>query len=73
MTEEEAREKWCPMSSIRSNNGGGYNRLPDANQTMTPRNTLCITSDCMMWRWSVSPETAKNEGIDEAGYCGLSR
>ena len=56
MTEEEARTKWCPM--VRSVGGvnRGYNGKSMAD-------TLCLASDCMMWRW-------RNSDLKH-GDCGL--
>lgn len=59
-SEEEAIEKWCPMSrscfedmaANRDFNGG----IQDSD--------LCKASDCMMWEWTDVDE--------EYGYCGLS-
>ncbi len=66
MTEDEAREKWCPMvratdiyTSKRYEHG--CNRVP-GNGFHDP--FKCIASDCMMWRCPLSDETA--------GYCGLA-
>ena len=39
MTEDEAREKWCPYS------------YTSANRDKDEYFTRCIASDCMMWRW----------------------
>jgi hypothetical protein len=36
MTEEQAREKWCPMPGI-----------PNAKYVKD----TCVASKCMMWRW----------------------
>ena len=77
MTEDEARQKWCPsvreiaaMSNYElPSNTVMYNpstqvagnRLPDGNMSK------CIASDCMAWRWEDGPMD------DELhGYCGLA-
>lgn len=39
MTEAEAKTKWCPMV-----------RYFAAKDARMPEHTLCIGSDCMMWR-----------------------
>jgi hypothetical protein len=64
MTEDEAKQKWCPMY-----------RQPDNRGTFPI--IKCIASACMMWRWEIKPGTiAQNdEGLNyspkESGYCGL--
>ena len=66
MTEEEAKEKWCPMASNRmvsiSEKDGSIlqKHFADRSGNLT---ILCIASDCMMWR-----TTQHNYG-----YCGLAR
>ena len=66
MTEDEAKKKWCPMVrdgiEPMGNTAGDENRIPDWS--------LCIASDCMMWRWS---EGNGERGIgNEQGCCGLT-
>ena len=69
MTEQEAREKWCPMA-----------RVPIAseaylNSTTREFNCFCIASDCAMWVWEdklfFNPDTNKEE--KDEGHCGLIR
>lgn len=69
MTEDEAKQKWCPMT-----------RMADANQGY-PMNrgnqggNGCIGSQCMMWRShrtiSGNPEN-KGAVVSVVGYCGLA-
>jgi hypothetical protein len=63
LTEDEAREKWCPFART---SGGTeedlainreYGGEPDVG-------ALCLASDCMAWRWM-------NE-VTGRGYCGLA-
>ena len=65
MTEDEAKEKWCPFSRIRDDYGGTstYNRTPDSVYGN------CIASKCMMWQ---SQDHNKATG-KSYGYCGLAR
>lgn len=69
MTEEEARTKWCPMVRFAANEeDSAANRWPSLDKpvvTMTPDESMCIASDCMMWVWS----DATYEGA--TGKCGL--
>ena len=45
MTEEEAKDKWCPFGKA---TGHGSNRIGADNQIGT---VPCIASQCMAWRW----------------------
>lgn len=56
MTEDQAREKWCPMVRFHVVPGGYetvYDNKPCTDDNSTGRATvnsvLCIASDCMMW------------------------
>ena len=80
MTEEEAMHKWCPMVSFQIGHndagwqGKGYN---NRGQEYEPKSCLCIASDCMMWKWTTSPEYARTErargdsNLTASGHCGL--
>jgi hypothetical protein len=87
MTEEEAKQKWCPMVRLLSvNDKVNFNRNYDGEIFNT---THCIASDCMMWRETRTEtiktgrfEKIKNKdtGMYESspeydvikfGYCGL--
>ncbi len=57
MTEDEAREKWCPMMAASPFIDGEIS-------------TRCIASDCMLWMW-VQHEDKRTE--ESRGYCGLRR
>jgi hypothetical protein len=50
------------------------------HRSLFPRGlTNCIASDCMMWRWTITPEdaaavnAAHNAGVISAGYCVLAK
>ncbi len=60
-TEEQAREKWCPIMSTRitsySMAHGGSDAVTDPSRNRykdrQPHNSCCcIASDCMAWRWA---------------------
>jgi hypothetical protein len=73
MTEEQAKEKWCPMVHSYSGSpaGGGFFTSGGDN-----RYARCIGSACMMWRWRmVLPHGMMNGKVHESatdGYCGLA-
>lgn len=68
MTEDEARLLWCPYSMTISRTTS-VNRLfgeemdPKASD-LVERNTRCLGSGCMAWRW--------NRDGGPTGYCGLA-
>lgn len=69
MTEDEAKEKWCPMVKMSSDRF---------------RKMRCIGNDCMMWRWierdrrmPAEPESKVVSMRTErfypgTGYCGIA-
>lgn len=59
-SEEEARQKWCPMARIGSEEKSTRNRQGEGAHPFS----LCIASECMGWR-VVSEEDGK-------GYCALA-
>ncbi len=79
MTEDEAKEKWCPM--VRTADSGEPGALAVNRDAAVPANYNCIASDCMMWAWSGEVIQGKGrDGIlndyikysDNYGYCGLA-
>ena len=70
MTEDEARQKWCPFVREvicgQSERLGSYNRFEG-----TQAGCNCIASDCMAWR--LAEYELKDDGHEEAhGFCGLA-
>jgi hypothetical protein len=66
LTEEEAREKWCPVY------GRGIGTVEnEAGRTLGTYNDElnCIASECMMWRWK---ELEGVVAFSKYGYCGLA-
>ncbi len=56
LTEDQAKEKWCPMARVLDTNDGtvcnrhyNYSSLP---KDMNPTYSRCIGNQCMAWEWS---------------------
>lgn len=66
MTESDAREKWCPFTTVGAR---GVNRptphMVPAARTEIEAQTRCIATDCMAWRWRYGAH-------DRDGFCGLA-
>ena len=74
LTEEQAKEKWCPWARQESS-GGSFNRYRPQDGNIPPH-CCCIASECMAWRVKELRNIAANS-TDEAygqarGYCGLA-
>jgi len=67
MTEEEAKTKYCPM-------GGRSVSIKSSGDFKIGEFTLCIASDCMMWRaYEIQYADDMKTSIQrEGGYCGLT-
>ena len=82
MTEDEARQRWCPFVRVTvTPNDASWQGNMLTNRGDIPAssaNTLCIASDCMAWRWnkntvSGSLRTPRASGCPEPkGHCGLA-
>lgn len=81
MTEEEAKQCWCPFAKMWSmaDNGtasGGWNRHPSEPPTEDGKysGSNCIGSKCMVWRWEYDDYRATGGGLEQtdSGYCGLA-
>lgn len=86
LTEEEAKQKWCPETRglVASTKGNMYSTT--AVNVGEGGRPPCIASDCMMWRETLSPEykfkaeqayqrygtMLEPKGKDVRGYCGLA-
>jgi hypothetical protein len=72
MTEQEAKEKYCPIK--------WRNILTDGHHTLKAGDAQCSASACMMWVWDTewvkinegSP-TMRAEERKTGGHCGLAR
>ena len=76
LTEDEARQKWCPHVSLCEVGGAIYD-----NRGQSHGFTRCIASECMSWRWSDERRQGTIVSVKETdgterevirGYCGLS-
>jgi len=90
LTEQEAKDKWCPQVRFEDTESNSQpanawtiysSVIHEVEQYGTERNPKmcrCIASECMMWRWRISPQSANeinasgNAGAIAQGYCGLS-
>jgi len=70
-TEQEAKECWCPFTSVNRltrmpGNVTPFNRLINADGEIDyPDGAKCITDRCMAWEWS--------DYTMKKGYCGYCR
>ena len=85
MTEQEAREKWCPMGRVLYEDnviGGTYNRMEGNGEGSSL--SLCLASDCAMWVWDRKGKIVRLENgeieywkswpeEEWQGHCGLIR
>ena len=80
MTEDEAKERWCPFYRVSAAGVEADVELYDTRKhNPSPSGQLgdgrCIASDCMAWRWKSLPEgtSLKLADLDiDEGYCGLA-
>ena len=72
MTEEEAKEKWCPhmFPYMDGQKSSGHNCYADDYETRHTDATKCMASDCMMWR-RTKLDAVRVLG-EVSGYCGLA-
>ncbi len=67
MTEDKARERWCPF--VRQAYAFGESIAANRDSEGRPdRMGRCIASGCMAWRWHHSAA----HGRLTSGYCGLA-
>jgi hypothetical protein len=89
-TEEKARTLWCPMTRVTKTTDKGtikscatvLNRIESPDGTAgIPMSTLCVASECAMWRWATNgkhehdcaiTKTLLTEKPPRLGFCGLS-
>ena len=80
MTEDEAKQKWCPFVRVIEDVGSSYNRViyakgDERKDLLTENACKCVASDCMMWRWGKTETTMDGVQYHPAGsgHCGLAR
>jgi len=57
VTEQQAKDKWCPFSRCSDDYDSSHNRL-------ITEGSNCLGSECMAWR--------EIPGYEGKGFCGLS-
>ena len=79
MTEDEARQKWCPFVRVMYSYGEGDPGAVAASVNreggVIPHDCRCIASDCMAWRYDPQATAfdAELTGKERPhGYCGLA-
>jgi hypothetical protein len=78
MTEEEAKQCWCPFVRYKSAQGEGINRwIEDYDEAIVPLPARCCASRCMAWRWHIDEHYDPQSGNttyeqSDSGYCGLA-
>ncbi len=67
MTEEEAKQRWCPFMRISGSNDGldtmWHNNRPSFGDVDVKGFDLCITSACMAWRGATKDVWVDPDGI----------
>lgn len=78
MTEEEAKQRWCPFARV-GYEQTTFNRFNNpanaiASSPVWPAICNCIGSKCMAWRWEYDDYRATGGGLEQtdSGYCGLA-
>ncbi len=75
MTEEDAKKRWCPMA--RSGYAGEVGEISNRAAFNKQFDGACLSSDCMMWQWDITPARANSLNVRgdhdayPSGYCGL--
>lgn len=71
-TAAEARLLWCPMSRVAALDDDGkgvsrgqsvFNRLQNGTEVAMPNAGRCISSECAMWRWSMTAPALRDAEI----------
>jgi hypothetical protein len=72
VTEDDAKKKWCPMVRCESDDmvSNSFD-MADNPRGRNPDYSLCIASDCMMWREDLTMKEAQNGFHALEGHCGL--
>jgi hypothetical protein len=68
MTEDEAKQKWCPQVRFTQ-----WNDQMLSNRGEFSGATNCLASGCMAWRWA-NERGLRSDGasVPIYGYCGLA-
>jgi len=58
MTEDEAKQKWCPMMRLTTDQGEWRTNRGERPQGAIGESYVyfnCLGRDCMAWRWNIKP------------------
>ena len=82
MTEDEAKERWCPFAMVPTTLTTAEQKLAATGNRGTAmdqpyESARCIGSECMAWRWHVQVDSehshVKGPTVPKPdGYCGLA-
>lgn len=87
ITEEQAKQKWCPFSRVLLPVNQSGNRISTFHLNMVrksgderdiqhyeqqQRDCNCIASGCMAWRWGSYVKPLDDGTLANTGYCGLA-
>lgn len=76
MTEDEAKDKWCPFVriAVQMGNGGATANRGAGDGTGGPydlrEDNRCLGSGCMAWQWAWREFARPSK---DQGFCGLAR
>lgn len=72
LTEEEAKEHWCPFGRVSEYGYGTASPLCTAvNRCRDGSMTRCMASKCMAWKWAYYPDSVSDTAIFGKGVPGL--
>ena len=74
-SEEVAKTKWCPLTSLFAYSLKGcatVNRRSDEDGDLIPNDAKCLGSQCMAWRWEIYNGAEAVHQAGDCGFCGMA-